>query len=88
MDRDSRCHAWSTSPAHFCAHEVLGVRFPEPGNPDKVAIAPAETSLDRAEGVYPHPRGPITVSWKRKPDGTLDVSHEIPPGVALWDAKS
>jgi hypothetical protein len=83
VDLWSRCHAWSTSPVHFFAHQVLGITFPEPGNPDRVRIAPVDTSLDWAEGVYPHPRGPIKVSWKRRPDGTLEVSRQVPSGVAL-----
>ena len=32
IDSNSRCHAWSAAPTHYLSTEVLGVKFPEPGN--------------------------------------------------------
>jgi hypothetical protein len=82
VDSNSRCHAWSAAPTHYLSSEVLGVRFPEPGNVNRIVIAPAAGSLTWARGVYPHPAGPIRVSWRRE-ENALRVEYEVPPGVAV-----
>jgi hypothetical protein len=81
---DSLCHAWAAAPTWYLSTRVLGVQFPEPGNPDKVLIAPKSAGLDWAEGVFPHPRGPIKVSWKRE-GLKLDVDYEVPDGVVVGE---
>ena len=78
----SYCHAWSAAPAHYLSTELLGVRFVEPVNPDKIALRPVAGSLHWAEGVYPHPRGPIHVRWEKSADG-LRLEYHVPAGVTV-----
>jgi hypothetical protein len=78
----SRCHAWSSCPTHYLSSRVLGVGFPEPGNPDVVRIEPHPGTLRWAAGFYPHPRGRIWVEWERKAGDVL-LSYEAPPGVDI-----
>ncbi|MFP4068632.1 MAG: family 78 glycoside hydrolase catalytic domain [Opitutales bacterium] len=79
---DSLCHAWAAAPTWYLTNRVLGVQFPEPGNPDKVRIAPKPGGLNWAEGIYPHPRGPLKVRWERE-DLKLNITHEAPEGVEV-----
>ena len=78
----SRCHAWSSCPTHYLSSRVLGVGFPEPGNPDVVCLEPHPGTLQWAAGFYPHPRGRIWVEWERKAGDVL-LSYEAPPGVDI-----
>jgi len=78
----SLCHAWSTAPTYHLSAHVLGVRFPEPGNPDVVRVMPHPGTLGWAKGVYPHPRGPIRVEWRREGD-RIHASVDCPDGVEL-----
>ena len=79
---DSLCHAWSSAPTWYLSSAVLGVQFPEPGNPDVVRIAPRSGTLEWARGVYPHPRGPIRVEWRRE-GVKLHLQCECPDGVRV-----
>ncbi len=80
QSKGSLCHAWSATP-NWVAHErILGVRS-EPGRPDQVLIAP-DSRLGWAEGVVPHPRGPLTVSWRREGD-VLRIEATVPAGVQV-----
>lgn len=76
----SLCHGWSCSPNVHLSLRVLGVEPEVPGRPDRVRVAPLCDSLDRAEGVVPHPRGPIEVAWEVKGD-TLRLRVRTPRGV-------
>jgi len=76
----SLCHAWSASPTHFLSTHVLGVSFPFPGDPSRVRIAPDPCGLAFAEGVYPHPTGPISVRWTVV-GGKLRLAYTLPRGV-------
>jgi hypothetical protein len=78
----SLCHAWSACPTHYLSTQVLGVQFPEPGNPNRVRIAPRPGTLTWAEGVYPHAKGPICVSWKMEA-GKLALKYTAPKGVKV-----
>lgn len=78
----SACHAWSSCPTHYLSTRVLGVRFPDPGRPNRVRIAPQPAGLDWARGVYPHPAGPLRVAW-RVEEGRLEVEWEAPDEVAV-----
>lgn len=82
VDNASRCHAWSSSPTHYLSSAVLGVGFPEPGNPRRVRIAPQPGTLAWAEGVYPLPSGPLHVSWRLQ-GGRLFVEYDAPEGVSV-----
>ena len=78
----SRCVPWAGSPAWFLSREVLGVSFPEPGNPDVVRVEPHTESVTWADGSYPHPRGRIDVRWQRR-HGRLHLEVEAPSGVKV-----
>lgn len=79
-DDASLCHAWSTCPTHLLSTHVLGVSFPFPGDLTRVRICPEPCGLAFAEGTYPHPSGPISVSWKVV-GGKLNLSYTLPRGV-------
>ncbi|HUT32338.1 MAG TPA: family 78 glycoside hydrolase catalytic domain [Planctomycetota bacterium] len=79
---DSLCHAWSSAPTWFLSSAVLGIQFPEPGNPNVVRILPQPGTLQWARGVYPHPKGPLRVEWRREAD-KLRLQFECPEGVKV-----
>ncbi|MBI5724452.1 MAG: family 78 glycoside hydrolase catalytic domain [Planctomycetes bacterium] len=78
----SLCHAWSTCPTHYLSTRTLGVVFPEAGRPEIVAIRPNPGGLTWAQGVYPHPAGPMHVSWRIR-NGRLETDCQAPPGVKI-----
>ncbi len=78
----SLCHGWSAAPAYFLSTQVLGVKPAAPGY-SRITIAPQPFNLQWAEGIVPTPRGPVTVSWKIKADGQLDVQYDAPDGCAV-----
>jgi len=82
-DNASLCHAWSACPTYYLSSEVLGVTMPDPDHPDRIAIRPHPGTLSWARGTWPHARGPIRVSWRRKDDGTAAVEYEAPEGVEI-----
>ena len=73
----SVAHAWSASPAIYMMTEVLGVKPRKPGFAE-FSVEPCESTLDYAKGSVPTPHGEIFVEWKRRTDGTLDVSVKAP----------
>lgn len=77
---NSMCHGWAASPIVFFAERILGVRNFTPGDPSHLLIAPESATLDGAEGVVPHPSGPVHVAWKIEGD-RLVVSIRLPEGV-------
>jgi hypothetical protein len=82
----SHCVPWSASPAWFLSRDVLGVRFPEPGNTDVVRVDPRVESVSWAEGAYPHPRGRIEVRWEQR-HGRMRIEVRVPPGVRVEGAR-
>ena len=77
---NSLCHGWAASPIVFFAEKILGVSYFTPGDPSHLLIAPGSATLDYAEGIVPHPDGPVHVEWKI--DGKrLLVSTRLPKGV-------
>lgn len=87
----SCCHSWSGAAAIYATSYVLGLRQAEPGNPDRWILAPVVHSHRQAEGVLPHPRGPIRARWERHDDvfrarieAPEGITVEAGPGV-VWD---
>jgi hypothetical protein len=78
----SLCHPWAASPGWYLPAYVLGVRPSRAGDPDELLIDPRPGTLEWAEGVYPHPRGPVRVAWRREGE-RLVVTHDAPPGVRV-----
>jgi hypothetical protein len=83
LPQASLCHAWSAHPMHYLSTNVLGVDYAEPGNPNRIRIAPKPGSLTWAKGVYPHPCGAIRVSWERKAGGLVLLDYSAPAGVEV-----
>jgi hypothetical protein len=79
---DSLCHAWSSAPTYYLSSQVLGIQFPEPGNPDVVRILPQTGTLQWARGIFPHPKGPIRIVWKREGSKFL-VEYGVQQGVTV-----
>ncbi len=80
--RHSFCHGWASGPTVWLSSHVLGIEPAEPGF-RKVRINPHLGSLEWAEGSYPTPYGPITVSHRRASDGTVKSDIRLPKGVRL-----
>ena len=67
--RGSLCHGWSAAPAFYEARYILGVIPLEPGY-RRFRFRPfAPCGLASASGTIMTPMGPISVSWKRGPNG-------------------
>jgi alpha-L-rhamnosidase len=80
--RHSFCHGWASGPTTWLSSHVLGIEPAEPGF-KKVRINPHLGSLEWAEGSYPTPYGPITVSHKKTADGKVKSEIHLPKGVKL-----
>lgn len=78
----SLCHPWAASPGWYLSAYVLGVRPSRAGDPDELIIDPRPGTLEWAEGVFPHPRGPVRVAWRRE-GARVVVTHEAPVGVRV-----
>ncbi|MCX7869688.1 MAG: hypothetical protein N2322_07025, partial [Terrimicrobiaceae bacterium] len=76
----SMCHGWSASPLIFFSERTLGVRPVQAGETSRVLIAPESATLGAAEGIVPHPRGPVRVRWRIEA-GRLFIEARIPPGL-------
>ncbi len=79
-DKNSLCHAWASSPAWYLARDVLGVQVT--AESDCIRVTPKADKISWAQGVYPHPRGPIEVTW-RKVDGVLKLDVKGPDGLPV-----
>lgn len=79
-DERSDCHAWASLMCYELPAVSLGVRPAAPGF-SKVHIAPETGALSSASGDVVTPRGMVHVAWKKKEDGTLDLSYTLPEGM-------
>lgn len=75
----SDCHAWSASPVYEMLATVCGVEPASPGF-ETVRIEPHLGHLTHAEGVVPHPKGEIRVSFEREGD-SMTSRITLPKGV-------
>jgi hypothetical protein len=80
-NKESRCHAWSSSPLYHISQQVLGVMPTAPGW-TKVRIQPLPMKLEFAKGAVPTPKGPIKVEWERAED-QLVVRVDLPQGIEV-----
>jgi len=80
--RHSLCHGWSSGPAAWCIHRVLGIQPLEPGC-TTVRVKPSLGDLAWAEGAYPTPMGPVRVRAEKKADGTIETTINAPEGVKV-----
>lgn len=75
----SLCHGWSAAPGYFLSTRVLGITPAAPGY-KKIRIAPEPFHLTWANGTVPTPHGPVSVAWRLKEDGQLDLEYHAPEG--------
>jgi hypothetical protein len=80
--RHSLCHGWSSGPAPWLIHHVLGIQPVEAGC-KVVRVKPNLGDLTFAEGSYPTPLGVIRVRHERKPNGTIASDITAPDGVKI-----
>ena len=75
----SDCHAWSAHPNYDLLRTVAGLK---PGSPGfaTVRIEPHLGTLDTLDATLPHPKGPITVSYRRA-QGVLSAKITLPAGL-------
>ena len=84
----SDSHAWSAHPIYDLLTLVAGVEPAAPGFVS-VRIAPHLGSLVQVEATYPHPRGKITMNYRRN-GGDINATIVMPegiPGVFVWKGK-
>jgi hypothetical protein len=75
----SDCHAWSAHPNYDLLRLVAGIKPAAPGFAT-VRIEPHLGTLSHLDASLPHPRGPVTVSYRR--DGAaLEAKVMLPPGL-------
>jgi hypothetical protein len=60
----SLCHGWSSAPNSDLSAEVLGVKVTTPGF-GAFLVEPHPADLTWARGVFPTPRGDVSLNWKR-----------------------
>jgi alpha-L-rhamnosidase len=85
----SDCHAWSAHPNYDLLTIVAGIK---PGSPGfkTVRIEPHLGALDRLNAAFPHPRGDITVAYRRY-GAEVGASVALPPGLTgelVWRGKT
>ncbi len=81
MEEGSWCHAWAASPAYYLSKYALGVQVPGHPDQDQVEIRVKTGSLQSAEGVWPHPKGPIHVKWHMENGRRVFDRIDTPDGV-------
>jgi alpha-L-rhamnosidase len=75
----SDCHAWSAHPNYDLLRVVAGLKPGAPGFAT-LRVEPHLGTLDRLDATMPHPRGEISVSYRR--EGTaLAAKVTLPPGL-------
>lgn len=78
----SDCHAWGALALFELPATVLGVRPVAPGFA-RIAVHPVPGAFTSASGTVATPRGPVAVAWKKRADGSLDITCEGPEGVPV-----
>lgn len=78
----SDCHAWASWMVHDFFACLLGARPAAPGW-TRICIRPAVTAVGSAAGAFSMPTGRLSVDWKTRPDGTVDLRVEAPQGIPV-----
>ncbi|MDO5423160.1 MAG: alpha-L-rhamnosidase C-terminal domain-containing protein [Eubacteriales bacterium] len=79
-DERSDCHAWGAVILYELTAVTLGVGPAEPGF-ERIRIAPVPGYLDWAKGTAATKWGMVSVEWKKREDGSLEVEYEVPEGM-------
>ncbi|MBQ9431521.1 MAG: alpha-L-rhamnosidase [Kiritimatiellae bacterium] len=81
--RHSLCHGWSSGPAAWLIHHVLGITAVETGC-KTVRVKPFLGDLEWAEGSFPLPTGEVVkVRVDKTPDGQLKTDVKAPDWVKI-----
>lgn len=81
--RHSLCHGWSSGPAAWLIHHVLGITAKETGC-KTVRVKPFLGDLEWAEGSFPLPTGEaVKVRVDKTPDGQLKTDIKAPDWVKI-----
>jgi len=81
--KDSRCHPMYGGSLVWLYRKLAGVEALEPGY-SKVLVRPHPVKgVDWVDFSMDIPAGKITVNWKKRPDGTLDLKVKAPKGVEV-----
>ena len=84
--RHSLCHGWSSGPTPWMSRYVLGIEVVEPGC-RVLRVTPHLGDLEWAEGTFPTPKGVVSVSHTRRPDGSVRTKVKAPQGVRVLRGK-
>ena len=76
-DARSDCHAWASLLCYELPAVILGVRPAAPGF-EKIEVKPVTGALEWARGDVVTPRGMVHVEWKKREDGTCDLTYDLP----------
>ncbi len=79
--RHSLCHGWSCGPIPFLMYTVLGIKILDVGC-RKIAVSPDLCGLERAEGSYPTPFGPLHISHERRGEEVV-TKIDAPEGIEI-----
>lgn len=71
----SDCHAWGALALYELPSVILGVRPGKPGY-EEIEVRPLTDTLLWAKGEVVTPKGMVSVNWKKKKDGTIDLQIE------------
>ncbi len=81
--RHSLCHGWSSGPASWCIHHILGIS-PIGTGTTRAAIRPFLGDLEWAEGAMALPNGgSLCVRVQRKADGSIETAVAAPDGFTI-----
>ena len=80
--RHSLCHGWSSGPAAWLIHNVLGLQIVEAGC-KTVRVKPFLGDLQWAEGSMPTPQGVVNVRHEKQADGSIKTEIHAPEGVKI-----
>lgn len=80
----SDCHAWGALALYEWPSVTLGVRPAAPGY-GAIRIHPVPGRLESASGEVITRHGPVRVTWKKRGDGSLDLSYDTPEGVIIQE---
>lgn len=78
----SDCHGWGALALYELPAAILGVRPGKPGF-EEIMVAPQTENLDWAEGIVLTPKGDVSVSWHKDPQGNVTVCAKGPEDVSL-----
>jgi len=78
---DTWCHPWAGAPLEFLMTEILGLD-PISLRSGRGVLQPRTDLLGSASGSIVLPAGPVSIQWKPDGKGGVELSGELPEGLA------